>query len=201
MWHIFFSRKDKAGFLKVIKLYITALITLLVSCNSVSEQEKVEPDKGDLFLISNLYRQALLSLKACDEALTRSTYVETKNLAYDIKTSHAKVKIDIEALAGRKDFELPLDITATQLKSWQELVKKKGLEFDRVFLQLITHINNTEHALIDKIVAEAKDVEFKKAGNNVLADISSKEELTKQVQQLTRQTIAKDSIAKPATYK
>jgi predicted outer membrane protein len=186
--------------LKIILLYTIASATFLVGCNTVNKHDKVQADEGDVFLISNLYRQVLLSIKVADEALTRSTYVETKTLAEEVKTSQAKIKIDIEALAGRKGFELPFDITANQLKSWQVLVKNKGREFDKVFLQLITQLNTKEHSLLDKIATGAKDIEIKKAGKSVLANIKSKEDLAKQVQQLDEQVSNKDSIIKATNF-
>jgi len=199
-WHNFFSLFIKVS-MKVITLFIPALfaLLLLLSCRNTKPRDQVQTDEQDVFLISNLYQESLLSLRLAEEALTRSTYIETKNLANNVKSSQATIKIDIESFAGRKGIDLPLDITAKQLNGWRELVRNKGVDFDKKFLQILTNSNTSEHQTIEKITTSAKDPDLRKTGKELFSVIISKKEMANQVKQLNNLR-TKDSLAYPVSF-
>ena len=187
--------------MKVINLFIPALFSLLLllGCYQAKPGDQAQVDKQDIFLISSLYQESLLSLRLAEEALTRSTYIETKNLANNVKSSHATIKIDLESFAGRKGIDLPLDITANQLNLWRELVRNKGVDFDKKFLQILTNSNTSEHQTIEKITTSAKDPDLRKTGKELFSVIISKKEMANQVKQLNNLR-TKDSLAYPVSF-
>jgi len=187
--------------MKVINLFIPALFSLflLSGCYQAKPGDQAQVDKQDIFLISSLYQESLLSLRLAEEALTRSTYIETKNLANNVKSSHATIKIDLESFAGRKGIDLPLDITANQLNLWRELVRNKGVDFDKIFFEILINLNASEHQTIEKITTSAKDPDLIKTGRDLLSVIASKKEMAHQVQQLNNLR-TKDSLTGPGSF-
>ena len=184
--HKFFSLLKMLHIKRAIVILPALFILLLISCNEAVQKNKLRPDENDIFLICNLYQQSLFSIKLADEALTRSTYIETKDIAKKIKSSCATIKTNLETIAGKKSFELPLDMSGAQLKTWKSLVANKGLEFDKAFLKILLTVIDLEKQTTHRIITSARDADFIKAGKSVLLVIETKEEIQEVIYKINR---------------
>ena len=114
----------------------------------------------------------MFAIKAAEEAITRSTSQHTKTLAQYFKKQNQTIKSDIEEVAGRLRFNLPLDINQKQMQDWEFLVKQKGWNFDKAFVEMVSSLDSKEHSLLEKMAKESSDTTVKKVAVRLLSSQS-----------------------------
>lgn len=173
--------------------YLTCLVLVVtISCNQQSETAPLVPST-DIELIGELYQNTLYQINTASEAVTRSTSPKTKSLAENILKEKAVIKSELEELAGRKAFDLPLDISSAQLEKWQEVVREKGWDFDLKFLNTYLEMHERELQLMDKVVKNAKDEDVKKTTSKLLLNEDDHPELAIEIKQFIDSRLNADS--------
>lgn len=161
------------GMKKIISFFI--LFSSNISCNSPTAN-KITVNSYELEMITVSFQNALYGIRAAEEAITRSTSIKTKMLAEHILTKNVRIKSEFEELSGKKRFELPLDITDSQISNWRSLVTKKGWEFDKAFLNEAAKVDSNCVSTLKKLDREAVDKDVKKTSKSLLKlDVNSRE--------------------------
>jgi predicted outer membrane protein len=157
-------------------------------------------DQHDIDLVSTLYQSNLYAIKVSEEALTRSTYKETKELAKNLIAESEKLKSVFDVLMGRKAVDMPLDISESQLNSWQSIVKIKGWDFDKTYLEKSIGLKAREIAVLTKISTDAKNEEIKNIALDLLKDRNNIAQLRLKVEEIMDSRIRKDSALTASSF-
>jgi predicted outer membrane protein len=151
--------------IKYYTLLLVAAVFLNGCASQVTSKEKtavLKLNATDQQLISQLYLSNLLNIKLAEEAETRSTSAEAKQLAEIVLSDNKIVGTKLHEIAGKNATELPMDITPEQLKTWQHIVKEKGLAFDKKFTTVMLGDYAQVISLCKKIQTEAANKDLKR---------------------------------------
>lgn len=159
------------------------------SSNSTQKQVVSNYDKESL---SSIYEDCIYTTRLAEEALLRSTSVETKTFASTLLGDYKQMMKQIEEIAAAKSIELPMDMRDKQLKKWREMVKETGWNFDKKFIELAMDENNQTQTLIKNISTAAGDEDIRKTAGNIIS--YTNQDLAKQVQEMIDSRTQQDSI-------
>ncbi|MCW7536321.1 DUF4142 domain-containing protein [Aquabacterium sp. A7-Y] len=105
---------------------------------------------------------ALYQIDAARAAGERAGSAEVKRYAATLLKDHTAALDELRALAARKKVALASEVPAGRRPALDQLLKAKGTEFDRGFVQTVGIDNHkTDIGLFEKTAAGAKDAEVK----------------------------------------
>jgi predicted outer membrane protein len=184
-----------------IWMMCSGMLTACKSNNNSTKNNEVTHqlvNKNDESFLFQAYEAALYAMEISKEGTMRSTSIETKTLAENVLMNNKKIADQLGEIAGKKAIELPLDMNSTQLKKWRELVKEKGWDFDKKFIELaIEHTKNSKTLLAD-ISQRVKDADIKKVAQNILSSLDNQYSIALKTKEIITNRTEKDTIAKPA---
>jgi predicted outer membrane protein len=173
-------------------LLFTCLV--FIFCNQ-QEEKKITASPADVALLAKAYQHCLLITKMADEAITRSTYNGTKELAMSLSAESEKIRSALDVISGKKEIELPLDISQQQLDKWQSLVKiKGGWSFDQEFLNTAILLKTEQQQKLGQIESSAVDKDLKAVAAELKKAVSDNTEVAKKVKEIKEARIRKDSL-------
>ncbi|MDB5191284.1 MAG: outer membrane protein [Segetibacter sp.] len=142
-------------------------LTIFFSCSEVADKSveatvaiAVTPLDKELF--TETFLNNLFAIRLSEEAITRSSLLETRQVAETILKDHATINNELVTFGGKRKIDQPLDITSAHLKMWQVLIREKGVNFDRKFLDMMTDVHEKTVKLFKTISNQASDEELKK---------------------------------------
>lgn len=161
--------------IKYLLIFIFA--TIFFSCNNENNKSNKPAapslSKSDQQLMNDAYRNLLLSTKMAEEAINRSTAAETKELANSIMKEHHSMMSQLEIIAGKHSAELPMDINASQLNEWQDLVREKGIAFDKKYATIIEKKHQDQFILFTNIKQQAANQDLQSVSDSFLNLVES----------------------------
>lgn len=181
--------------MKHILIYSLLFATVLIyACQQTPSTPPEKADPKDSILISSIYQNNLFIIEAATEALTRSTFTDTKKLASDVIGQSKWFKNELDELAGRKGIMLPLDVSDSQKSNWQHLVKQKGYDFDKEFVELFLRSHNFQKSVLNTVATNSLDLQIREKAKELLDAWNQSQELALEVKKLINMRTHKDSI-------
>jgi predicted outer membrane protein len=150
---------------------LVAYCFLFVGCLNTNEpgdavRKQSTLAKTDSVLLSEAYENALLGVKLSEEAITRCTTAECKAFATSVQADHKSILIQLQTVAGKHNAEVPLDIDTAGLRTWQQLVREKGLAFDKEYAACIAIEHESAKTIFKKVERSALDSAFRSLGTS-----------------------------------
>jgi predicted outer membrane protein len=168
-------------FTQKLRVILLVLLGFVSSCQDQRKDEKKPTTVTTTSTDRSLFNQAclnnLFAIKLAEEAITRSSLRETKQVAETILREHATVNNNLAAFAGKRGLNQPLDMETGQLRDWQLVIREKGLSFDKKFLETIVDYNSKTDKLLKSISKSAVDAELKDIATSSLKAASLHQEL------------------------
>jgi predicted outer membrane protein len=147
---------------------LIAYCFLFVSCINTNETGNTRKQPtltgNDFVLLTQAYENALLGVRLSEEAITRCTTAECKTFATSVQADHKRILMQLQTIAGKHNAEVPLDIDTAGLRTWQQLVREKGLAFDKKYAASIAVEHESAKNLFKKIERNAADSAFRSMG-------------------------------------
>jgi len=158
-----------------------ALVFMLTSCENspkVEDPKKVAEDHNDAkfkatnesdaqFLV-NAAEIHLEEIKLGELAQTSGTMLEVKKLGEMMKTDHAKSLKDLQGLAAQKQVTLPMAITEDGQTSYNKLMDKKGVAFDKAYSEMSVSGHKSAIEKFDKASTTVTDPDIKAWASSML---------------------------------
>jgi len=156
--------------LKTIIVAAGVLLLFSPSCtNNTSSNEKIYASsiagssatkkltENDFRFLVKAHSTGLFKIDLANEASVRSTSLEAIQFASAIKSFYTKFNYEIEDIAVKHDFVLPMDITDDEKLVWKELVKEKGWEFDKKFREIFERYHSEEVVFFEAAAVNTVD--------------------------------------------
>jgi len=94
-------------------------------------------DKADKDFVMEAADAGLMEVKLGQLAMTNGESDEVKTLGKHMIDDHSKANNELKALASKKAVTLPETLTADAQKTYDDLSKKKGADFDKEYAHLM----------------------------------------------------------------
>jgi putative membrane protein len=137
-----------------------------VNSEKFSDDTEKDADRLVKAYCTNMYE-----IKASEQATTKATTTEVKNLATMMVQAHTKMNTDIQGLAGRKNITLPTDLTDDLNKKMEDLNDENGLNYDKKYAQEMKDKHEDAANMLERMAEKSEDAEIKQWANNSLAEI------------------------------
>lgn len=114
------------------------------------------------------YSSGLYELKSAEVAKTRAVHKDVKQLAEKIADSHKKLNEEIKKLASSQQVTLPDDLSPNQHDKLQNMMEKKGNDFDKEFVDQMVSFHKDDITNLEKASRTEKDAALKTFATNTL---------------------------------
>jgi putative membrane protein len=137
---------------------------------------------GGKFLAEAM-RENLLEVQACNLAIEKATREEVKAFCQKMMDEHSRIGRLIEELAGKKQIQLPTDLTAKQKAELEKLSQFSGEEFDRRFAGFNVREHEHEIRHYEEQTQQGTDPEIKAYAERVVKMLSRELEKARKLEQ------------------
>lgn len=110
----------------------------------------------------------LLEIELGKISLTNSSNQEIKDFGQMMINDYTKANDELIALAKQKDIVLPPSPSQKNIKHIQDLIEKRGDNFDKHYLNLVISAHRNTINLFESAANNATDVDIKAFANNTL---------------------------------
>jgi putative membrane protein len=159
------------------------LMTVAVSCNDTKDSKEVAEDinkenfdrKGEKEAdkLVEAYASNLFEIRSAESASTHAVTDEVKKLSAMLVEAHSKMNQDIKGLADSKQVALPSDITEDDRKDIDKLAEKKGLDYDKSFVDKMKSKHEKALDFYEKTSEKCDDTEIKMWAAMNVAEVRS----------------------------
>lgn len=125
--------------------------------------------KDDADFLVNIASGGILGKQLGQMAVDRSGNQKVKDLGAMIVNDFNETEEKLKKLAAEKNVILPVDISNKQQKQKDDLMKKKGIEFDRTYVDITVNDYNKDIREFGKAAKYATDPDVKSFASNNLA--------------------------------
>jgi putative membrane protein len=133
--------------------------------------------------LADAMRENLLEVQACNLAFERATREEVKAFCQKMIDEHSRIGRLIEELAGKKQIQLPNDVTAKQRAELEKLSQFSGEEFDRRFAGFNVREHEHEIRHYEEQAQQSTDPEVKGFAERGVKLLSRELEMAKKLEQ------------------
>lgn len=172
------------NFFKKTYLFLLFLCLTLSACKNSTEEDSKKiaeeankakfdekEEKKDAQYLVDLYSAGMFEVKVAEEAKNRAVMSGTKNAANMIDTSHQRINNSIKLLATSKQVTLPTELTDKQKEKLQDLIRKKGVDFDKSFIDAMIAGHKDAISSYEEASAKCTDIDIKNWATNTLPEI------------------------------
>ena len=124
--------------------------------------------RDDADFLVNTASGVMLEAEMGQMAMDRSDNQRVKDLGAMIVKDHKEAEARLKKLAAAKNVTLPTDISNHQQKQKENLLQKKGIEFDRSYVDLTVNDYNKDIKDFGKAAKYGTDPEIKSFASNSL---------------------------------
>jgi putative membrane protein len=117
---------------------------------------------NDAEYISEAYSNGLYEIEAAKHAKQYAVAQQTRDLAGELITAHVKLNDQLKALAQSKQVSLQQTLTADQLDDIKELSEKKGVEYDKEYLDEVIEEHKEYISDFEKAADKSNDADVRK---------------------------------------
>ncbi|MES2514867.1 MAG: DUF4142 domain-containing protein [Bacteroidota bacterium] len=159
------------------------LMTIAVSCNDTKDSKEVAEDinkenfdrqgEKEADKLVEAYASNLFEIRSAESASTNAVTEEVKKLSAMLVEAHSKMNEDIKGLAGSKQVALPSDISEDQKKDIEKLTDKKGLDYDKAFVDRMKDKHEKALDFYEKTSEKCDDTEIKMWAAMNVAEVRS----------------------------
>ncbi len=204
-----FMKKTMKSFLRLYSGLV--LISILLSCNSrtpdsvktakETNAKKIDTEsppgdsaavpltKADADFLVNTASGEMLELQLAEMARDKATNQRVKDLGALILKDHEDTEAKLKKLAAAKNVTLPADISNNQQKRKEDLLKKKGIEFDRTYVDLTVNDHNKDIKDFGRAAKNLTDPDVKSFASNSLPLLYTHLDSARSIQKVMKRKI------------
>jgi putative membrane protein len=159
------------------------LMTTVVSCNDPKDSKDMAEEinkenfdrqgEKDADKLVEAFTSNLFEIRSAESASSNAVTDEVKKLSTMLVEAHSKMNEDIKALANAKQVTLPFDISEDQKKDIQDLTEKKGLDYDKAFVDRMKDKHEKAIDFYEKTADKCEDTEIKMWASMNVAEVRS----------------------------
>ncbi len=127
--------------------------------------------EDDAQYLVDAYSNSLYEIEASQHAKQKATRNDVKDLASQMIEAHVKLNESIESAAGEKQISLQQGLTDDQLKEIKDCSDKKGLEYDKAYIDKIIDYHEKAIKLAEKAAEKANDAEIRNLFSGSLSNL------------------------------
>lgn len=195
-----------------VRLYSGLVLTIfLLSCNSgtpdsvksakETNAKKIDTEsppgdslavpltKADADFLVNTASGEMLEIQLAQMARDKATNQRVKDLGALILKDHEDTEAKLKKLAAAKNVTLPTDISNSQQKRKENLLKKKGIEFDRTYVDLTVNDHNKDIKDFGKAAKNLTDPDVKSFASNSLPQLYTRLDSARSIQKVMKRKI------------
>jgi putative membrane protein len=187
------------------------LISILFSCNSrtpdsvktakETNAKKINTEsppgdsaavpltKADADFLVNTASGEMLEIQLAEMARDKATNQRVKDLGALILKDHEDTEAKLKKLAADKNVTLPADISNSQQKRKEDLLKKKGIEFDRTYVDLTVNDHNKDIKDFGRAAKNLTDPDVKSFASNSLPLLYTHLDSARSIQKVMKKRI------------
>lgn len=159
------------------------LMTITVSCNDTKDSKEVAEEinkenfdrqgEKEADKLVEAYASNLFEVAVAQNAAMNATTDEAKKLSAMLVEAHTKMNTDVKAMADRKNIALPSDITEDQRKDIEKMAEKKGLDYDKAFVEKMKDKHEKAVDFYEKTADKCTDPEIRSWATLTIPEIRS----------------------------
>jgi putative membrane protein len=159
------------------------LMTIAVSCNDTKDSKEIAEDinkenfdgkaEKEADKLLEAYASNLFEIAVAQNASVNAVTDEAKKLSAMLVDAHSKMNNDVKALADKKMVALPSDITEDQRKDIEKMAEKKGLDYDKAFVEKMKDKHEKAVDFYEKTADKCDDTEIKIWATQTLPEVRS----------------------------
>lgn len=151
--------------------------------SAINENKIIIDEESSAFLV-RLANTGMTEAKLTTMALSRAENKSVKELAANLSQDHHGLNSTVKELAAQKKIVLPENISEENQKEINELDKKSGKDFDKMFINLIISKHQNSIDLFEKAIAKTKDYDIKTFAEKTLLLLKAHLESAKLLQKI-----------------
>jgi len=136
---------------------------------SVTDSSTAVASKEDADFMVKAASGGMLEVELGKLALSHAARQGVKDFGVMMMHDHGTGGDEIRSLAAGKRIVLPDSVSNDQKKEWDNLMKKKGLDFDRSYISLMVDDHKEDISEFEKAAKEANDPDIRAFAQNHLA--------------------------------
>ena len=122
----------------------------------------------DLDFIEQAAYGGMFEVKSSELALDEQVSSETRSFAQMMVDDHGKANRELEGLASRKGFHVPVGLDADHQRKLDKLATLDGSEFERAYLDAQREGHDAAIELFERAAKDCKDAELKSFASRTL---------------------------------
>ena len=119
------------------------------------------------------YSSNLFEIRAAENAATNATTPEVKKLSAMLIEAHTKMNVTVKTLADTKGVTLPTDLTEEQKKDIADLAEKKGVDYDKNFVDKMKKKHEDALDFFEKTAEKSEEADIKSWAASTVSEIRS----------------------------
>ena len=113
-------------------------------------------EKDAQFLV-DAYSDGLAEISLSERAMDKASTPEVRELAAMMVTEHQRTNADIKAIADRKQYSLPSELTSRQSNHITRVAENTGMEFDKEYVDELISDHKDAISMFEKASSQAND--------------------------------------------
>jgi putative membrane protein len=129
---------------------------------------------------------AMLEVQLGQLAKTNASSPEVKKFAQMMVTEHSKANDELKTIAQQKNISLPATLGEDHQKKYEDLAKKKGLEFDKEYMDFMVKDHEDDLDAFEKQAEDGNDPELKSWAANKVSTLRNHLDMAKSTHEIVK---------------
>ncbi len=125
----------------------------------------------DAQFVVDAYSDGMAEVSLSERAQDKAVTPEVRELAAQMVREHEKKNADLKALADRKQYSVPTELSSRQSNHITRVSENTGIEFDKEYVDEIISDHKDEISMFEKAAEQANDPDVRSFFNNALPEL------------------------------
>lgn len=132
---------------------------------------------SDKDFLSKAAQGNVAEVKLAELALTHADSPAVKSFAEKMMKDHTAASVKLTAIAAKKSVTLPAEPSSEQKKTYDELAKLNGPDFDKAYMAAMVLDHDTDVRLFEEATKTAEDKDIKAFATKTLPTLKSHQKM------------------------
>jgi len=129
--------------------------------------------QADKDFVAEAAQGGLSEVKLGQLAQSKAQSESVKSFANKMITDHTKANDELKVVAQKKGLTVPTDVSSEQQKTYDDLAKLSGAEFDKAYMDTMVKDHDEDVAVFQKQAKSGKDKDIKNFAHKVLPTLEN----------------------------